>query len=148
MSDLALVKTENQDFDLAFDGQDIVLTDSLQNCIVISLLCHAREVVQNDAMANIDAVFGGWWADALEDFSTGSLMWTLHRQKCDALAVKNAEKLASEALKWLIEDGVAKDVTVKGQQVAKNRVDIEINVLKPDGSKEDFRWQLNWEASL
>lgn len=148
MSDLALRKTDNQNFDIDFDGVDLLLTNSLTNCVAISLLCHSRETINSGAVANIDPVFGGWWADALSDFQTGSLLWTLFRGKCDNLAVKNCKKISSESLQWLIDDGVAKEISVDCAINGKERLDVSIDIKKPDGSNEDFRWQLNWEESL
>jgi len=47
----------------------------------------------------------------------------------------------------MIDDGVAKDVIVEAV-IDGFILSMKISVVRPDSKKEEFRWQINWEASI
>lgn len=88
-----------------------LLEDDMAAAILLSLFCDGR--------ATPEAVRGGdlrgWWGDALatDQDQWGSTLWTLlHRAKRTADIMEEAEALAEESLRWMIDDGVASSVTV------------------------------------
>lgn len=147
MSDLRLEKTTTQDFDLVFENGDLALSDSLAMSIVLSIECWCRSD-EPDGSAVIDPSIGGWWADALNERPIGSKLWTLFRRKLDDVTISDAEKLVSDSLQWLIDDGVAKSVNVDAKiGNDRNTAVFAVSVERPDGEKDEFKFYSNWEAS-
>ena len=85
--------------------------------------------------------------NSLEDVEIGSQLWKLFKNKLNDVTAVNAVAETKKALKWMIDDGVAKDVVVDAVIDGKILV-MKITVVCPDSKKEEFRWQINWEASI
>lgn len=84
------------------------LKDSLTRAVIISLFSWARS---NDA----ESVKNGWWGDSLSqnnDDVTGSLLWTLLRQKLTDEILLQAKEYAEQSLKWLIDDNVCSSIEI------------------------------------
>lgn len=147
MSDLCLSKTDHQDFDLVFKGGDLVLSDSLQMSVILSIATWCR----NDSFegaAILEPSIGGWWADALNEIPLGSRLWTLFREKLNEVTLDNAKALVKDALKWMVDDGVAKEVNVSADYGKdRNTAVFVIDIVKPSGETEQFKYESNWEAS-
>ena len=146
MSDLALKKAPNGKYDLDFSRGDLQLSDSLQNAVLLSLGCWSRDENIRD-FANLNPEIGGWWGNSLDEVEIGSQIWKLFRQKLNSATAENAVEAAKKALKWMVDDGVAKeidaDAVVDGEWLS-----LRVTVVKPDSTNEEFRWQVNWENSL
>lgn len=81
MSDLALI-WDGRSCDLALDGNDLQLDDSLQTSILISLFSD-RRARADDVLSGADGDRRGWWADAypqIEGDQIGSRLWLLSRK--------------------------------------------------------------------
>jgi phage gp46-like protein len=150
MSDLHLKRTEQWDFDLEFDGQDLVLANDMETAIIISLFTWARR-----ASEDLDPTPGGdqmgWWADeTLEpsgDFLGGKI-WLSQRSKITPDLVLQLDQWGSDALDWMIQDGLADsvDLTVERSATESDRVDIQVQAKKGGQIPANYRYELNWEA--
>jgi phage gp46-like protein len=58
------------------------------------------------------------------------------------------EQAGSRALAWLVDEGIAKSATVRATAPGRNRIDVVVSVIKPDGAEQPFRYSLNWEAGV
>lgn len=145
MSDLSIYRTANGLYDLDFNRGDLMLTDGLENAIIVSLACWARDTDISQA-ANIIPTLGGWWGNSLEDVEIGSQIWKLFSRKLTDLTAEKGAAAASSALKWMVDDGVAKTVDVESS-IVDNVLLFVIRIEKPNSSKHEFKWQINWEAS-
>lgn len=150
MSDLRLKRTQQWDFDLDFDGQDLALGDDMETAVIISLFTWARRAAEDpDPVPGGDQM--GWWADeTLEpsgDFLGGKI-WLSQRSKITPDLFLQLEQWGSECLDWMVQDGVAESVavTVERSTMELNRVDILVQVLKGGQVLVDYRYELNWEA--
>lgn len=149
MSDLRLKRTEQWDFDLEFNGQDLVLADDMETAVIISLFTWARRASEDpDPTPGGDQM--GWWADeTLEpsgDFVGGKL-WLSQRSKITPDLFLQIDQWGSEALDWMIQDGVADSVTFTVERSATlDRVDLLIQLSKGGRIPVDYRYELNWEA--
>jgi phage gp46-like protein len=146
MSDLALKKQENGRYDLDFSRGDLVLTDTLENSVLLSLVCWSRDESIRD-VANLNPDIGGWWGNSLEDVEIGSQLWKLFKNKLNEPTATNAVSEAKKALKWMVDDGVAKQVDAEAVIDGKLLV-LKIYVVRPNSERDEFRWQINWEASI
>ena len=147
MADLALKRKPNGCYDLDFDAEtnDLNVSDSLANSIVLSLGTYARERNLPVNKANLKPS-RGFWADSL---SVGELGGRLYEAFPGELTQESADKvkvLALEALAWLKDDGVAKSIECQANIDGKNLVLI-LEIAKPDGGRESFEFELNWEAT-
>lgn len=121
---------------------DVLSGDDLQSSIIISLftdgLARSDDLIDDDYRR-------GWWADSGEDYSIGSRLWLLHRQKLTREVAKQAESYARESLKWLVDDGVVERIEVGTQIVYPNRLNMIIRYPRPGGER-DLKFFWVWEA--
>ena len=149
MSDLALYRREDGDFDLVFDeGRgDLLTTDSLENTVAISIGTYARERNRGNA-ANLKPNIGGWFGDALDESGTlGGYLYEAFPGKLTEDTAKSVETLAGEALKWLVDDGVAKSVSCAAGIADNMMLDLTVIIERPEGDSEAFLFELNWSAT-
>ena len=75
---------------------------------------------------------GRWYANP--DF--GSELWLLKKTgKVDGQTAGILQRMAREALRWLVTDGLASGVDCAAQRNGKNRIDYTVTVTRPGGSQ-------------
>lgn len=149
MSDLALYRREDGDFDLVFDeGRgDLLTTDGLENTVAISIGTYARERNRGNA-ANLKPNIGGWFGDALDESGTlGGYLYEAFPGKLTEDTAKSVETLAGEALKWLVDDGVAKSVNCAAGIADGGVLMLNVIIERPEGGEDAFLFELNWSAT-
>lgn len=149
MSDLALYRRSSGDFDLAFDEVkgDLLTSDSLENAVVISIGTYARE--RNlGKVANLKPNVGGWWGDALsEKGNLGGYLYEAFPGKLTEVTARSVESLISEALSWMVEDGVAKSVGCKAEIDDEETMNIIVTIERPDGGDNAYAYEIKWMAT-
>jgi len=74
---------------------------------------------------------GTWHADP----NFGSDLWLLKREgKVDAQTAGTVERMVREALRWLVDDGLARSVEARAERSGRDRIDFVVAVTRPDGS--------------
>ncbi|MET3371370.1 phage gp46-like protein [Variovorax boronicumulans] len=133
---------------------DLVAGNDLSTSIFISLFTDRRANEDDTLPDGTDP--RGWWSDAMDGARIGSRLWLLERARALPEVMRLAEEYASEALAWLVEDGVAQKVTTSAAIVGgcRNVLALNVTVYQPDG--RSLRWKfryawdlrsvLNWEA--
>lgn len=121
---------------------DIKTDDGLKAAVIYSLF--------TDRLANKDDVIPdgsnnrrGHWGDSYlnEDAdSEGSKIWLLAREKQTQETLNRAVSYAKESLQWLIEDGVASNVTVIGEwlRIGVLALQITIDVIDAQNFTDTF----------
>ncbi len=154
MTDLALHwDAEAMTGDLALAGRSLAVDDGLRTAILLSLFTDARARA-DDPLPTPDADRRGWWGNAHDRDGTaapelGSRLWLLERSKTTAATLIRAREYATEALSWLVDDGIAErvDVTVERQtRDATDCIAIGVVVERTRGAGSE-RFDLVWEAS-
>lgn len=91
----------------------------------------------------------GWWADRYSDEPLGSNLWQLERAHKTRDTLGLAQRFASDALQWLVADGVAQAVVVDTQWLEPagggTFLGIRVVITKPDGSMTKFTFGWAWE---
>jgi len=91
----------------------------------------------------------GWWADPYNDAPLGSNLWQLERAKKTRDTLGLAQRYASDALQWLIDDGVAQSVAVDtrwlGQDTGSTMLGIAVLITKPNESLTRFIFGWAWD---
>jgi phage gp46-like protein len=155
MTDIALIwDPARAAADVAVAQGDLVREDGLRTAVLISLF--------TDALARPDDVIPdggddrrGWWGDTPVDGAEpdpiGSRLWLLVREKRTEETRRRAETYASDALAWLVTDGVAAAVdavaTWGGDRGDQLRLVVTIDRQRGGrASREEFAVQWNTEA--
>lgn len=147
MSDLALI-WDGRSCDLALDGNDLQLDDSLQTSILISLFSD-RRARADDVLSGADGDRRGWWADAypqIEGDQIGSRLWLLSREKELAEPLRRAKEYAEEALAWLVTDGIAARVQVITSVPRRGVLGLTVALKRLDGGLENYQFNRLWEG--
>lgn len=93
---------------------DITTDSGLRTNVIYSLYTDRRANPDDELPDNSDNRRGSWqdqYLDTPGDLE-GSRLWLLHRSKKTSTVLRRAKEYAEEALQWLIDDGVAKQISV------------------------------------
>jgi phage gp46-like protein len=131
--------------DISMDGTDLLVDREIESNIINSLFSD-RRANTDDYVEGDDR--RGWWADSFSEIPRdkhGSRLWLLNRAKQTTQTLALAKIYCLEALKWLVDDKVAKSVQVETEYVRQFVMGISINVTRPDGTvlrfgKYDYAW--------
>lgn len=136
MTDFRLAWTA-EDADLVIEGGDIALDSGVTTGAIVSLFSDGR--APEERLESADQDPRGWWGDPSPDF--GSLLWLLLREKRTQKTLELARSSASQALSWLVSEGIAESVDVsasfRGPALAL-RVEVERGFAR--------RWAPIWDA--
>lgn len=145
MTDIALAFNEQLfSADLAVVNGDLMTDDGLETAVAISLFTDAR-AANDDVLPDGTADKRGCWMFAyLEPF--GSKLWLLGRAKQLPETLLLAEHYAREALQWLIDDGVAREVIAEASYPRANVLALLITIRRPTDIER--QWQRVWEVEL
>lgn len=122
------------DLDLPTSGSgDISLYtgNDLESAVLMSLFANARATVDEMLHQDHDDPMG-WWAD--DKFKMGSKLWLLRRSKLTANSVRKIHMYITDALDWMIQDGVCAAIKVDVKIVDINAVRVIIQIIKDDGT--------------
>lgn len=138
MSDIALFFNKTfKEYDPSIRNGDLALGEDLESAVIISLFtwgrCQADETEENASRY-------GWWGDKIETDSVdgmGSKLYLLKRQKITEETIQKAREYIEQALKWLLSDDVAEEVTVSVERsaVSNDRIDAVIVIRRGDKRK-------------
>lgn len=123
--------------------------EGLQTAVILSLF---SDRVADAGEAGIDATARrGWWGDAYAEVDgdrIGSRLWLLAREKRTAAVLGRAETYAREALQWLVDDGVARSVTVAAEAVGQlgEVLALAVTVQRSARPVAQFRFESFWRG--
>ena len=138
----------------SFSGNDVETSQNLLTPVLVSLFTDARASDDDTLLSEADDDRRGWWGDStnasLRSDSVGSRLWLLDREKNISSAVVRAKTYIMEALRWMVDEGVASsvEVSVEAQQVSSATVALAYQILirKPMGTSETYKFQQEWKA--
>lgn len=147
--DLALTYDKTLDaFDISVDAlkADLLADESLTSAIILSLMTD-RTALASDVEPGADR--RGWWADAFADNGDqfGSRLWLLAREKQTPQTISRARAYVTEALKWLVDDGVATAVDVAVFAPRMGWLVAQVELRLASGSRR-FRFEWSDAAQL
>lgn len=120
--------------------------DPLVRATINSLFSWARALPDDDLSASSRM---GWWGDtypAVNGDRYGSRLWLLTRSRLTDDVVNRAREYADEALRWLVEDGVARRVDVTAERLGHDGIAIACRITRNDGTMTAMRFTSAWEA--
>jgi phage gp46-like protein len=148
MGDIATIwDAGNAQGDWQVGVPDLVTGGDLVTAILISLFTDAT-ASPDDAIPDGTTDPRGWWGDLGKDRPIGSKIWLRMRAKATNQTLNTVRGDIIEALKWLIDDGVASQVDVICEWTQPGMLGAQITVHQPAGPPTvlNFGWvwgQLN-----
>lgn len=133
--------------DVAMGLTDLVTDDGLETAVLLSL-CLDRRAEDDDGVA-LDEDPRGWWGDSYADVSgdqIGSRLWLLRREKQLPSVASRVQDYASEALAWLVDDGVASSVDVQASWTAPGQLTLAVQINRPNQPPFIRQYQNVWSA--
>jgi phage gp46-like protein len=139
----------DQPLTLVVDGQTIKLglasSEPLVRAVLVSLFTWRRANPDDPLPGDLRM---GWWGDnfpSVPNDRIGSRLWLLSRAKLLPETVALAKEYAEEALRWLVEDGVAARVEVQVERQGVQTLAIGCRIYKSDGTVPlDIRFTDVW----
>lgn len=133
--------------DWTLSGGGLDTDEGLQTAVVISWFTDARAPADL-ALPGDPADRRGWWGDVVapantpddRPWQTGSLLWTLEREKQTAETARRARVYAADALAWITGMGVAAAVDVTAEWQGIGRLDLTAVITMQDGSSRTFSY--------
>jgi phage gp46-like protein len=148
MSDIALRLFDKITFDVNLKDGDFESDEGLETAVAIALFSDRR--VTDEELPLGQESKRGWWGDMYSEVDRdqiGSKLWTLAREKRTLETLRKTEDYAKEALKWMLEDGIAASIkavaTFEGEQTS-GRWRLDIEILRPSG--REFKYSVVWDA--
>lgn len=142
---------DNLFFDMFTNNGDMKTTSSMDGWVINSLFINRRAPddmeIQGDELDKLQ----GWWGDIypqIEGDQWGSLLWTLAREKITEETLNRFEEFSRSALVWMIDDRIASEINVQVSRLVGRRgwILLEIDIIRPTGNRERFRFNYAWEA--
>jgi phage gp46-like protein len=139
--------------DFLFSDNDLEMDEGLGNAVLISLFSD-RRAKQGDELPDTQGSKRGWWGDLVIPEETGdqigSRLWLLERSKITQDVINLAEEYTTEALQWMIDDGVAQNIEVTAEEkrlIDGDRLELTVEIFKSDGDKVVFNFDDLWAVS-
>ncbi|MFW5901896.1 MAG: phage GP46 family protein [Thermodesulfobacteriota bacterium] len=132
-------------FDLIIKGGDLATDEGLETAVILSLFTD-RRAEEDDDLPGGSSDRRGWWADAYFDRPHGSRLWLLGREKEQDSVLRRAKTYADEALQWLVDDGVAKEVVVDAEHVRRGVLGIDVSIRRGSGADLERQYEYVWDA--
>lgn len=128
-----------------FDGAtDLQVGDDLFTAVLISLFTDA-EAGDDDTIPDGTSDPRGWWGDVGEDRPIGSKLWLLSRSKQTVEVLAKAKLYIEDALRWLVDDGVAASVTVTTEWTQRGMLGAMIAIDRASGTNVSLRFDWAWK---
>ena len=120
----------------------------MRDSILLSLFSDDRAATDDDIpdANNVNAYRGGWWAASVDtdNAAYGSKLWIRTAKPPTAANVLALENDTRAALQWMIDDGVCELIDVSAERTAKDRVDMELKIIRCDGGEHAYRFDDLW----
>lgn len=123
--------------------------DGLETAVLISLFSD-RLAGQDDALPDNSSHRRGWWGDSFADIDgdlIGSRLWLLSREKQLAATLQRAREYAREALRWLVDDGIARSVDVDAEFPQQGQLALAVTINRAVTGPVRFRFDTFWGAA-
>lgn len=126
-------------------GAQLQTGDDLATAILISLFTD-REAAPDDVIPDGTTDRRGWWGDTGQKYMIGSRIWLLDRSKQTNETLARAQDYISEALQWLIDDGVVAKFDILVEWTAPAFLGAQIVAYQQDGATRSLNYSWVWKA--
>ncbi len=124
------------------DSGDISTAESLDTAILMSIFDEVRATSSEILESNRRR---GWIGnETTDDFEQGSKTWLFSQERLTGSVLAELGVVVRNGLQWLIDDGIAVNVTVDQPFLSGGKVCVNINLFR-DGSPVDRRYYELWD---
>lgn len=141
-TDIKIINT-GVEYDIEFSGGDFTPEEGLETAVLMSIYTDRR--ADDDDILDDPDDKRGWWGDQFEADEIGSKRWQLYRQKITNETMSLLRQYDRDALQWMIDDGVVKDIVVTVERYSTNVVAEEIKLYYSNGKSVAFKFKTLWE---
>lgn len=128
--------------DLTVSGAGLATGKAIEAAVLVSLFTD-RRAAADDVVPDGDR--RGWWGDSYATSPIGSRMWLLLRAKRTTETARRAKDYITEALQWLLDDGVAARVDVETFWLRTSMLGAVVKIYRHDGAVVKFDYSWAWE---
>ncbi len=132
--------------DLVLNNSEIQIDESLRMPVLISLFTDAR--CEKNEIPKGQTSQKGFWGDSILGEKTGSKLWLLDKSKLNNETLIKYKEYAQDVLKWMITDGIAKEIKVTSEYNLKNELILLIQIKKPSGEIESITINDLWKHTI
>lgn len=133
--------------DIDITGYELHRDPGFETSIILSLFSDAR-ADRGDVLPGTIKNKAGWWGSALFGRQFGSKLWLLQRATLDNSTMRLYEQYSKDALKWMVDDQIAEEITAEATRTGPNRVDLAMTIKRKNNTSVSFRFYVNWEEQL
>lgn len=119
--------------------------NDLRTAVLISLFSD-RQATDAELVTYGDTDPRGWWGDASDEPPVGSRLWLLMREKQTQETLRRAQDYIGEALRWLVDDGVAARVDIACRWVNRSQLSARVDVFRNDGNVQPIQFDWAWKG--
>lgn len=119
--------------------------NDLQTAVLISLFSD-RLATADDIIPDATGNRRGWWGDLGATIPIGSRLWLLSREKLTQSVANRAKTYITEALQWLITDGVAAQINVSTTITAPAMLGAVIQIVRSTGVTVTLNFAWAWQG--
>ncbi len=128
--------------DMVIENGDLKPDNGLDTAVLISMFSDKRVSLEELPQGHRDR--RGWWADLVsepQDDEMGSTLWRLLAiGKVSSFTAVELESIMTDALTWMLEDGIASQIVVTAERTEVNRISGSAKITKPDGDNIPFKF--------
>lgn len=133
--------------DIALSDAGIEQDDTWVTMVMIMLFTDAR-AGDDDVIPDNTFDKRGWPGDSFFDFSIGSKLWLLSREKMTQPVLNQARDYCLEALTPLVEISMAKSIEVETSFTLPDWLHIKCIITKTDGDIVPYSFSKRWDYTL
>jgi len=130
------------------DALGLAEDDGLETAVIISLFTD-RRAEDDDVIPDGTQEHRGWWGDDFNDDAAdriGSRLWLLSREKQLSEVLNRSRQYAEQALRWLIDDGVAESVDVVASIPRTGVLGLQVAIQRPREPVIRYQFESFWSA--
>lgn len=130
------------DADWAPSGADLARDEDLATAVLISLF--TDQTAAADDPAGDDR--RGWWGDEGEVYPIGSKIWLRVRSKQTQATLDQVADDIRQALKWMIDDGVAASIDVHTEWSRPGLLGAEVTIHRSAAAPLSLTYAWAWQG--
>lgn len=118
------------------------VVNPLPRAVIISLFSWRRANPDDNAPVPM-----GWWGDTYPTVAgdrIGSRLWLLGREKITNDTLNRARDYATEAMQWMLDDGVAARIDITSARSGQDSAVLGIVIYQRDGTSWDMQFDDYW----
>ncbi|HGW6102668.1 TPA: phage GP46 family protein [Citrobacter werkmanii] len=118
------------------------VVNPLPRAVIISLFSWRRANQDDNAPVPM-----GWWGDTYPTVAgdrIGSRLWLLGREKITNDTLNRARDYATEAMQWMLDDGVAARIDITSSRSGQDSAVLGIVIYQRDGTSWNMQFDDYW----